>query len=471
MLSMRKGRASERGRTPPGLPALIGVRNLRRLGKDPLGLFMSAAELGDVVQLRFGPRTAYLLRNPEHIKLVLQERNAQYGRKTRGYEAMQLALGKGLLTSEGEFWLRQRRIMQPAFHRDRISRFAATMGNETRTLLSEWRDLTAGAAGNGKAIDVAAEMMRLTLSIVGRTLFSTDVSAETEIVGRAVTVIQEYVTERSRTLFTCPLYVPTPGNQRFRQALRDMDEIIYAKLAERRRGGADPGDLLSMLIQARDEETGERMSDRQLRDEAVTMFAAGHETTATTLTWTFYLLSKHPTVLRRLRAELDEVLKGREPTLDDLHHLPYTLMVIKESMRLYPPAWIVGRHASEQDKVDGVIIPKDSIVVISPYVTHRQPWLWENPEGFDPERFTPERSASQPRFAYFPFGGGPHLCIGSNFALLEAQLVLAMIAQRWDLHLVPGHPVELEPLVTLRPRHGMRMILLPRDQTLDPATR
>jgi cytochrome P450 len=306
-------------------------------------------------------------------------------------------------------------------------------------------------------------MMRLTLTIVCQTLFSSDISTEADEVGQALTTVLKHTIDRMQSLFDLAEILPLPENRRFYEALRTLDQVVYGMIKERRRSGRDTGDLLSMLVFARDEETGQSMSDKQLRDEVMTIFLAGHETTANALGWTWYLLSRHPEVTRRLEAELAEVLDGRTPTLDDLSKLNYTSMVIQEAMRLYPPAWIIGRNAVEADQIDGYDIPADSSIILSPYVTHRHPGFWDNPEGFDPERFSPQQTKDRPYFAYFPFGGGPRLCIGNNFALMEAKLVLATVAQRYRLELVPGHPVEPEPLVTLRPKYGLLMTLRPRN--------
>lgn len=327
------------------------------------------------------------------------------------------------------------------------------MTDAAELMLDRWRT----HAEQGRAVDVFSEMMRLTLEIVGRTLLSSDVSGDTDAVGQAVTILREHVNYRAMRLFTLPERFPTPRNLRFKRALRTVDTVVYGMIEERRRAGRDTGDLLSMLLLTRDEETGEGMSDKQLRDEVMTIFLAGHETTASVLAWTWYLLSAHPEVEGRLHDELSQVLDGRPPTFEDLPHLKYTRMVIEESIRLYPPAWSVGRTAIADDEIGGYRIPANSQVTLSPYVTHRHRAFWENPERFDPERFTPERVAERPRYAYFPFGGGPRQCIGNEFAMMEAQLILAMVAKTYRLRQIPGHPVEPEPVITLRPRHGVLM--------------
>jgi cytochrome P450 len=358
----------------------------------------------------------------------------------------------GLLTADGDTWLRQRRIAQPAFHRQKIAALSGVMVRAALDLADAWR----APAESGRSIDVAAEMMRLTLRIAGETLLSTDVSGDADTVGRAVTTVLEDSPNRIYRSLSVPLFIPTRKNREVLAAMKALDAVVFRMIGERRRGGG-PEDLLSMLLQARDETTGEGMSDKQLRDEVMTIFLAGHETTANALAWTWYLLSKYPAAYRELRRELDTVLGGRPPGLDDIPRLKYTTMVIEESMRLYPPVWIFTRAAREPDVIGGYPIPAGSYVFTSPYVSHRNPVFWENPEGFDPERFAEGRASSLPRFVYFPFGGGPRQCIGNTFAMMETMLVLAALAQRYRLDLVQGARVEPEPVVTLRPRSGIPM--------------
>ena len=438
-------------REPPRMNRRHPLGVWSQLREDPLRFLTDAGHRhGDVVAFRVGPVQAMLLRHPDAIKHVLVDNNHNYDKRTRGYDVLRQFLGNGLLTSDGDFWRRQRRIAQPAFHRRRIAGFADTMITDTLAMLEHWQD----AATLGRSIDMAHEMMALTLRIVGKTLLSTDVADRADQVGNAVTVLNEWADRALDSLL--PIGFPTLATMRARESSRRLDRVINDIIA-RRRAGEQAEDLLGMLMEARDAETGEGMTDRQLRDEVTTMFLAGHETTANALAWTFYVLSTHPEVERRVRTELDEVLGGRPPTLDDLPSLPFLLQVLKESMRLYPPAWIIDRHAIGEDEVLGYRVRKDTLVLISPYVTHRHPAFWPNPEGFDPERFTAEREEARPRYAYFPFGGGPRQCIGNGFAMMEAQLIVACVLQRFRPWLVPGHPVRPEPLITLRPRFGLRM--------------
>lgn len=407
---------------------------------------------GDVVRLRFGPKRVHLLVHPDHVRHVLQENNKNYGKQTIGFAKLRKLLGNGLLTSEGEFWLRQRRIAQPAFHRQRIAGFGGAMVRATSEMLARWQP--------GATLDIAAEMMALTLRIVGQTMLSADVSHEAGTVGNAITWLLEDFNVRIKSAIDWPLMIPTRSNRRFLRERAALDRVVNGIIEERRKpGAAQPEDLLSMLMAARDEETGGAMDDRQLRDEILTVFLAGHETTANALTWTFYLLSQNPDAEARLASELSHVLAGRAPGLEDLARLPWTRAVVDEAMRLYPPAWMITRSVTGDDVVGGYRLPAGSLVFLVPHLTHRHPAFWPEPERFDPERFTAEKAAQHPRFAYFPFGGGPRQCIGNSFALMEAQLLLATIGQRWRLSLAPGHPVALEPLITLRPRHGMKMVL------------
>jgi len=423
---------------PRGHPLLGSLPLVRR---DPIRVFLqSFRDYGDVVRFRFGPLVAHLVSSPAGVNHVLAENNKNYGKQTRGYAALRYVLGNGLLTSEGEFWKRQRRIAQPAFHRQRIASFAAAMVRAAEECCEKLE----------RQVDVHHEMMRLTLRIVGETLLGYDPSRDADQVGEALALLLRIVNQRTaRLIFFARPVIPTPENRRVRRSLAQLDEIVMRIIGERRKSPGD--DLLSMLMEARDADTGEAMDDRQLRDEAMTIFLAGHETTANALAWTWLLLARYPAALRELREELSRVLGGRNPTADDLPRLKFTRMLLEESLRLYPPAWIIARSATGADEIGGYEIPAGSIVFVSPYVVHRHPRYWSDPEGFDPHRFEKE----PPRGAYFPFGGGPRACIGNGFAMMEAQLVLATMAQRVKFELVPGHPIEIEPSITLRPRYGI----------------
>jgi cytochrome P450 len=432
------------------------------LRRDPLNfLFKATEQCGDVarVEFAFKPHVAHLIRHPLDVEHVLVSNARNYVKQTRGYEKLRLVLGEGLVTSDGEFWKRQRRIAQPAFHKERIARLAPIMTAATEEMLAQW----APRVGTGQAFDVAEEMSRLTLKIIGQTMLSTDVSSAASEVGQAVTVALNHAIRRTTNVFSLPEVFPTPANLLFRRSLDTLDRVVLGMISERRKDGHDRGDLLSMLMAARDEETGEGMTDHQLRDEVMTIFLAGHETTANALSWTFYLLSLHPDVDARLREELAQVLGGRPPRLEDLPRLPYVDQVLKEAMRLFPPVWMIARRSVEEDVLSGFKIPAGTFVFMSPYLTHRHPAFWPNPEGFDPSRFAPGRLERLPRCAYFPFSKGPRMCIGDQFALLEGRLVLATLLQRVRLSLAPGYRASPLPTVTLRPKDGVRMTLTPAD--------
>jgi cytochrome P450 len=437
----------------PTLPTSSLLGHLSRFRTDPIGLFREGAALGDVVRFPVGPRSVYLLRQPEHIKYVLQDACKYFTKQTKGYHSLRFILGNGLVTSEGDFWLRQRRIAQPAFHRQRIAQFGDSITSLTEEMLDRWaRNIPAG-----RTIDVAKEMMALTLRIMGRTLLSTELSEEAGTVASSLVELLHQIIERTTQLVSLPVWLPTQKNRRMLRAREQLNRIVYAIIAERRRAREAGTDLLGMLMDARDEETGAAMNDEQLRDEVMTIFLAGHETTSNALSWAFYLLSQHPQVEAKLRAETHAVLGWRAPKIEDLPRLPYAMMVIQEAMRLYPPVWLLMRRSERPESIDGYRIPVHSFIAISPYMTQRDARCFKSPDEFLPERFAPQNAAAMHRFAYFPFGAGPRVCIGNNFALIEAQLILATVIQRFSLKLMPGHPVEPHPTVTLRPRHGIRM--------------
>ncbi|MCI0398005.1 MAG: cytochrome P450 [Chloroflexi bacterium] len=431
---------------PKGRPLRGSLADFQQ---DPLQLLVdSAREYGDVVRLRMGPRDFYLISNPEYIQEILVTKQQDF-HKVRPPGSSQF-LGNGLLRSEGDFHLRQRRLAQPAFHRQRLAAYGRTMVERTEQLLATWQD--------GQVRDIHEEMMRLTLVIVGETLFGADISDETSEIGQALTEAMLWFNRRIGSPLALPEKIPTPANRRFQKALGVLDRIVYDLIQQRRASGADAGDLLSMLLLAQDEEGGtDSMSDEQLRDEVMTLLLAGHETTANTLSWTWYLLSRYPEVRARLETELNMVLDGRSPTVDDLPNLAYIEMVLQESLRLYPPAWTQARQLADEWQCGPYRLPADSVALFSQYVMHRHPAYWPNPEGFDPERFNPELPANRPRFAYFPFGAGRRQCIGQSFAMMEARLITAAIAQKARLNLIPGFPVEPHPLVTLRPKYGVKM--------------
>ncbi len=433
---------------PPGPPGHWLLGSLPEWRADILGFYMRCArEHGDIVSVRVLNRRVALVSHPDGIEEVLATKNRQF---VKNFAQRMLVpwLGNGLLLSEGDFWLRQRRLMQPAFHRERVAGYADTMVALTRRLLDSWRD--------GDTRDIHEEMTRLTLSIAARTLFDADIDDHASDISQALLLLMHDFNNRFRSLLAAPLWVPTPSNRRTRRGIVRLREVMDRIIAERRRSPGDRGDLLSILLQARDEEgDGGRMTDDQLRDEVMTLLLAGHDTTANALSWTWYLLATHPAVAERLAAEVRTVLGDRPPTAADLPALPFTERVVWESLRLYPPVYGFGREAVQDTAVMGYRIPKDWNVIMCQWVVHRDPRFFPDPERFDPDRWADGLAQTLPRYAYFPFGGGPRLCIGNNFALLEAVLVLATLAQGYEFTVDPERPVELLPAVTLRPRAGI----------------
>ena len=404
-----------------------------------------ARTYGDIVGLRLGPRNVVLLFHPDFIEQVLVTQNQSF-RKHFGLRINPLVLGNGLLTSEGEFWLRQRRLIQPAFSRGRLSGYATVMIEETQRMLAGW--------SAGQTREIYTDMMALTLAIAARTLFNAGVDSGVTEVSQAMQFLQENFIKRFDSLVTVPMWVPTPQNLRIRRAVRRLNGIIYGFIQQRRQSGEQKDDLLSLLLNARDVD-GTQMTDQQLRDEAMTIFLAGHETTALTLSWTWYLLSQNPHVEERLFQEVSEVLAGRVPAMEDVPRLPYIEQIVLESMRLYSPAYLIGREALQDCELAGYRVRRGTTVLMPQWVVHRDPRFFDDPESFRPERWTPAFQKQLPKFAYFPFGGGPRLCIGNTFAMTELVLVLALISQKFRFTLQPGHIVEPWPTFTLRPRQGI----------------
>lgn len=427
--------------------------------KNPITLFGAATRDADVVRFRFVYLDYFLLNDPAAIQHVLVANPGNYV-KSRSYAGLKAVLGQGLLTSEGDFWRRQRKLSQPAFHRDKLSGFVDTMARFTADMLERWkRELEPSATEPGRgSFDAHAQMMRLTFRIVGQTLLSTDFDGEAKAVGDALNVALVWANRYAEALVRIPPWVPTPSNLRFGQAKKKLEDLVMGVIDDRRRGRSSGDDLLDMLMAARDEQTGEGMDDRQLKDELLTLVLAGHETTANALTFTLYLLSRHPEVRRRVEEEVARVLEDRTPKLEDLKKLEYTKLVVEESMRLYPPAWVFEREALEDDIVAGAKIPKGATVGISPFMLHRNPALWPNPEGFDPERMNKPRG----KHDYLPFGAGPRFCIGNSFAMMEMLVLLPMMLRAYELRLAPGFQLTLDPATTLRPKDPVPMTLHPR---------
>lgn len=433
--------------TAPGPRGDPWVGNLRAFRRDVLQLMLDgAATHGDVVRFRLGPIVAHLVNHPDHVAHVLQTHAKRYDKQTRSTAAIRAICDESLLTTNERAWHTRRRLIQPAFHRHRLAELVGTMTAIIGKRLTSWRP--------GTIVDVASEMMRVTFDIVGTALLGADVSAASTSVEDAIGFMLQHTYDRWGTLMPLPDWVPTPSARRFRRALADVDRIVSRIIADRRTAAGAP-DLLTLLMEARDADTGEGFSDRELRNEVITMLLAGHETTATALSWTFALLASHPEAAHRVRDEVDAVLGRRVPSLDDVSRLTAITQVIYESMRLYPPIWSIERRAVSDDVIGGFAIPAGSSVIISPYVLHRHPSFWPHPLQFDPARFT---GAKLPE-AYMPFGAGPRYCIGSEFAMLEARLIVAMVVQAWHLTLAPGQDIAPQPSLTLRLRHGLRMAL------------
>lgn len=465
----------DRSRLPPGPPGLPLLGSAVDMLKDMLTVFSRGLiEYGDTVRYRFGPFEFVIIHRPEDIRTVLLERADDF-RKSPSYDGLRLVVGEGLLTSEGEFWKRQRRLMAPAFHHKRLIELCDTMVRCASDCADDW-DKLVGDHGESPIVDVHEQMLALTFRIVGLTLFSTELGEKAGAMGPALATVIEHANHVVMTMFLNPPdWVPTRRNLAFRKALATVDDVVLGIIAERREtgpapeGGAPsrelkvaPDDLLGMLMAATDESGTERMSDRELRDEVATLVLAGHETTAQALTWTMMLLSQHPEIERRVVDEIRRICGERPPAFGDLEALEYTGRVIDEALRLYPPAWLFERESKVELELGGYRVPAHTMVAISTWTLHRHPAYWDNPEGFDPDRFLPERAAARPRYTYLPFGGGPRQCIGINFALWEAKLVLATLLQRYSFSLVPGQDLRPDASVTLRPAHGLKMWLRPR---------
>ena len=450
---------------PPGPPdvghsTIEQYLNYRNFLKDPLTRVTSwMAEYGDIIHYKSGDHHQYFIANPDMIREILVRQSHIFIKGpdyTNEKTGLARFMGKGLVTSNGEFWKRQRQLVQPAFHTQRITAYADTMVDYALESMADWRD--------GQTLDVDKEMMLLTLMIVGRTLFDADAAVTANQVKKAVDVMQK----ASNTATLLPAWVPTPLRIRSRRANAMLDKIVYGFIEQRRVTGEDRGDLLSMLLLSEDEE-GERMTDKQVRDEAVTLFLAGHETTANALNWTWWLLAQNPDAETRLHQELDSVLQGNPPTLEDLRRLPYTNMVIKESMRLMPPVWSIGRTNKEATEVMGYPFPEWSSVQVCIYCAHRHPGIWEQPDDFVPERWADESINEIPKYAYLPFGGGPRICIGNSFATMEANLLLATMAQSYRMRLIDGVEIVPQPFITMFPKHGLPM-RIERRSLAEPAS-
>jgi cytochrome P450 len=407
-------------------------------------------EYGDICGAKLGIFPCVLVSSPELAQSVLVD-NAHHFTKSRGLQSLKPLLGEGLLTSEHEFHRRQRKLISPGFHHRRVGSYAGTMASYTDLAQARWKD--------GEMIDGSTAMMRLTLAIAGKTMFNADLEKDASEIGDAVTIANRNAIDRLSSLFPFPVPWPTARNRQTEKAVARLDQTVYRMIADRRASGEDPGDVLSMLLSAEEEGSGTKMTDAEVRDETMTLFLAGHETTANALAWALHLLSRHPEVYARLQSEVDGVLGGRLPTLEDIPRLPYALQVFKETMRLYPPAYIIGRMTMRRVALGSHVLPRGMTVFINVYAMHRRAKYFPNPERFDPDRFRPEAEKEMVRSSYLPFGGGPRVCIGNQFALLEGQIVLAVLAQRIRFEAASTREIHTEPMITLRPKNGVPLLV------------
>jgi cytochrome P450 len=440
---------------PPGpninlVLAVIGQLFPSRFPFDPLEFGLNIVrEFGDIAHYQVGPLHVYQLVHPDFARQILVEEPEKYYKARLIKQAFAPFAGQGLLTSDGALWKQQRRLMQPAFHHGQLTSYGAVMVRRALSMLDSF--------GHDSVIEVQEEMSRLTLAIVVETLFGADVTREAKELGGLMIAVLDAANDRINSVLRMPSWVPTPRNLREKRALARLDELFDTFIAAHRAAREKPADLLSVLLAATDEDSGIRMSDRQLRDEMMTLFLAGHETTAMALTWALFALSQHPDVEARLVEEVSRVLQGRAPTVADLAQLPYTEMVIRETMRLYPPAPGFAREPIEDVRIGGYVVPRGSLISVNTYALHRDPRFFDDPGRFDPERFAGGWEERIPRYAFLPFGGGPRVCIGNGFAMMEARLILATVVQRRRLSLEPGQEIVPMQLVTVRPKHGIRM--------------
>ena len=445
----------KKAKLPPGPKGGFLLGNSLEYMRDPLGFVERAKrEYGDIVQLKLGPLRTYLVNHPEYIDYILRG-HADNFHKDRMTRWLIPLVGEGLLTSEDAYWRRQRKLAQPSFQHQQIERYGAVMVEHTERMLDAWQD--------GEVRDPHEDLMRLTLAIVAKTLFDAELAGDAEVVGESLAIVMNHFMSPMRW-FPMADRLPFPSSRRYWGAIRRIDEIIYRIIRVRREAGRDAGDLVSRLLAARDDE-GKGMTDRQLRDEVVTLVLAGHETTALALFYIFYLLDRSPRARDRLAVELEEVLGGRAPTAADVPRLKYTEWVVREGMRLYPPAWGIAREALADCEIGGYSVPKGTQLFLTQWLVHRDERWFDEPEAFRPERWDNDLIKRLPRCAYFPFGDGPRVCIGNHFAMMEAVLILATIARRFRLAAEPGQTLELLPSVTLRPRHGLKMRVHARGAT------
>ena len=460
-VQVTNGRVSTNGeapRAPAGVPIAGHILQWRA---DPVKLLTEAMRQGDVVRLALPGRT-YFLSHPAHVKHVLQDNHQNYC-KGWVFDRIKPYWGESLLTADGDTWKQQRRRVQPSFKRDHTADFAPIVTARTTEMLARWEDI----AASGQPVALYKEMTELALVIIGDVLFGVDLWADASDMARAAQSALAVLKKRVAALAPLPLWVPTGDNRRFNGAMRMLNDRISEIVAQKQKQADGGRSFLAMLMAARDSETGAAMTNKQLHEEILGMLQQGHDTVGESLAWTWYLLSLHPEVERKLHAEIEQVIGDRLPTIADLPQLRYAHMVVNESLRVYPPVWVIPRDAIHDDEIGGFRIPAGSTILLSPYLTHRHPQFWDNPEAFDPERFLPARSEGRPRHAYFPFGGGPRLCMGVDMAMMEMLLIMAMVVQRYRVHLVAGHREEPDCILDMIPRHHVRATLHRRHP--DPA--
>jgi cytochrome P450 len=436
----------------PKTPKKDFLNTMKEVAKDMLSYNEKLEKIyGDTYQMDLGYLQLYGTSNPDLIKQVLQSNHKNYV-KSQAYDKMKLGLGNGLVTSAGDYWRKQRRLSQPVFYKKNLENLFVDMGRTTTEFLNTMEQL------RGSEIDISKLMMEITATIVLRSLFNVEESQQLDKIYESMDVMQKYIIKHVQSPIFSPFYYLSASHREFKVSIKTMDDLVYGMMNDRRKSGEKKTDLLQMLMDVEDADTGEKMTDLQLRDELVTLFSAGHETSANALAWTFYMLAQHPEIVEKVRAEVNAILPNNEmPTFEQLRQLTYTEQVINEGMRLFPPAWVVGRRAIEDDEFEGFEIKKDVNILCEIYLMHRSEKLWKNPEEFNPDRFSPEAVKARPRHHFIPFGAGPRMCIGNHFAMMEMQLLLATIVQRFDFSVVENHRVELDPLITLRPKYGIKL--------------
>ena len=433
----------------PGPKGIELLRTIKAFNRDPLGNLVPLwKQYGDIIRIPKLTRSLYIISHPDHVDYILQKKNRKFNKNTLGFSNLRRALGRGLIANDGEDWIKKRKIAQPAFNAELFNSYANIMVHSTQEMLDTWDRLD-----KSQPIDVYEHFKILTIQITCRAFFSKEISKKrTLTLIQALTQILHCINVACGQIIARPFFLPTRNNQRYKRAIRTFDEFIYPLINERRQSPQTHDDLLAMLMHA-------DLTDKEMRDEIFTMFVGGHETASNVLSWTLYLLSQHPPIVKKLRAEVAEILKGKPPQLSDVKALSYTQMVLKESMRLFPPAWIIERNTIDEEAIDGYVIPKNSLLLIIPYLTHRRDDLWDNPEDFNPERFSPEQEAKRPRSAYYPFVIGPRQCIGKHFAMMELPIILAMILQRYEFNLAPGYQIKPKPEMNLRIGDALEMEL------------